>query len=95
MAYLDRVVTEQAGVGAGRRRARPLPGLTWAVSRHATTRAGDPPCVHYDGYGAPGATTGRGARLPCWAGAPSASPPATCTRPSSFMALALSADWGS
>jgi conjugative relaxase-like TrwC/TraI family protein len=42
MAYLDAVVKEQ-----GRRRGRaqvraPNDGLTWAVSRHATTRAGDP-----------------------------------------------------
>jgi conjugative relaxase-like TrwC/TraI family protein len=42
MAYLDHVVR-----GQGRRRGRaqvrtPTDGLTWAVSRHATTRSGDP-----------------------------------------------------
>jgi conjugative relaxase-like TrwC/TraI family protein len=42
MAYLDEVVIDR-----GRRRGRaqvrtPTSGLTWAMSRHATTRAGDP-----------------------------------------------------
>ena len=42
MAYLDEVVREQGG-RRGRAQVRaPTDGLTWAVSRHATTRAGDP-----------------------------------------------------
>jgi conjugative relaxase-like TrwC/TraI family protein len=42
MAYLDGVVQEQGG-RRGRAQVRtPTDGLTWAVSRHATTRAGDP-----------------------------------------------------
>ncbi|HXW79961.1 MAG TPA: MobF family relaxase, partial [Acidimicrobiales bacterium] len=42
MAYLDEVVCEQGG-RRGRVQARtPTGGLTWAVSRHATTRANDP-----------------------------------------------------
>ena len=42
MAYLDEVVQEQGG-RRGRAQVRmPTDGLTWAVSRHATTRAGDP-----------------------------------------------------
>ena len=42
MAYLDEVVQAQGG-RRGRRQVRiPTAGLTWAVSRHATTRAGDP-----------------------------------------------------
>jgi len=42
MAYLDNVVMDQGG-RRGRAQVRtPTEGLTWAVSRHATTRAGDP-----------------------------------------------------
>jgi conjugative relaxase-like TrwC/TraI family protein len=42
MAYLDEVVQEQGG-RRGRAQVRtPTGGLTWAVSRHATTRSGDP-----------------------------------------------------
>ena len=42
LAYLDQVVQEQGG-RRGRAQVRtPTDGLTWAVSRHATTRAGDP-----------------------------------------------------
>ncbi len=42
MAYLDEVVQEQGG-RRGRAQVRtPTDGLSWAVSRHATTRAGDP-----------------------------------------------------
>ncbi len=42
MAYLDDVVREEGG-RRGRAQVRaPTDGLTWAVSRHATTRAGDP-----------------------------------------------------
>ncbi|HTW07478.1 MAG TPA: relaxase domain-containing protein, partial [Acidimicrobiales bacterium] len=42
MAYLDRVVAEQGG-RRGRAQVRtPTEGLTWAVSRHATTRAAEP-----------------------------------------------------
>jgi conjugative relaxase-like TrwC/TraI family protein len=42
MAYLDEVVQEQGG-RRGRGQVRtPTDGLTWAGSRHATTRAGDP-----------------------------------------------------
>jgi hypothetical protein len=42
MAYLDEVVMDRGG-RRGRAQARtPTSGLTWAVSRHATTRAGDP-----------------------------------------------------
>jgi conjugative relaxase-like TrwC/TraI family protein len=42
MAYLDEVVRQQGG-RRGRAQVRaPTDGLTWAVSRHATTRAGDP-----------------------------------------------------
>lgn len=42
MAYLDEVVQEQGG-RRGRAQVRtPTGGLTWAVSRHATTRADDP-----------------------------------------------------
>ena len=42
MAYLDEVVREQGG-RRGRAQVRtPTEGLTWAVSRHATTRSGDP-----------------------------------------------------
>ena len=42
MAYLDEIVQEQGG-RRGRAQVRtPTDGLTWAVSRHATTRAGDP-----------------------------------------------------
>ena len=42
MAYLDEVVQEQGG-RRGRAQVRtPTDGLTWAASRHATTRAGDP-----------------------------------------------------
>ena len=41
-AYLDQVTREQGG-RRGRAQVRtPTGGLTWAVSRHATTRAGDP-----------------------------------------------------
>ena len=42
MAYLDEVVREQGG-RRGRAQVRsPTDGLTWAVSRHATTRTGEP-----------------------------------------------------
>lgn len=42
LAYLDKVVQEQGG-RRGRAQVRtPTGGLTWAVSRHATTRNGDP-----------------------------------------------------
>lgn len=42
MAYLDEVVEEQGG-RRGRAQVRvPTEGLTWAVSRHATTRLGQP-----------------------------------------------------
>jgi conjugative relaxase-like TrwC/TraI family protein len=42
MAYLDDVVMDRGG-RRGRAQVRtPTDGLTWAVSRHATTRAGDP-----------------------------------------------------
>jgi len=42
MAHLDEVVREQGG-RRGRAQVRtPTGGLTWAVSRHATTRSGDP-----------------------------------------------------
>ena len=42
MRYLDAVVQEQGGRrGRGQLRT-PTDGLTWAASRHATTRAGDP-----------------------------------------------------
>ena len=42
MAYLDEVVVDRGG-RRGRAQVRtPTSGLTWAVSRHATTRAGDP-----------------------------------------------------
>jgi conjugative relaxase-like TrwC/TraI family protein len=42
LAYLDQVVQEQGG-RRGRTQVRsPTDGLTWAVSRHATTRAADP-----------------------------------------------------
>jgi conjugative relaxase-like TrwC/TraI family protein len=42
MGYLDSVVQQQGGRrGRGQLRT-PTEGLTWAVSRHATTRAGDP-----------------------------------------------------
>ncbi len=42
MAHLDEVVQEQGG-RRGRAQVRtPTDGLTWAASRHATTRAGDP-----------------------------------------------------
>jgi TrwC relaxase len=42
VAYLDKVVQEQGG-RRGRAQVRtPTDGLTWAVSRHATTRSGDP-----------------------------------------------------
>lgn len=42
LAYLDRAVQESGG-RRGRAGARvPTGGLVWAVSRHATTRAGDP-----------------------------------------------------
>jgi conjugative relaxase-like TrwC/TraI family protein len=42
LAYLDQVVQEQGG-RRGRAQVRThTDGLTWAVSRHATTRSGDP-----------------------------------------------------
>ena len=42
LGYLDQVTTEQGG-RRGRAQVRTRTGgLTWAVSRHATTRAGDP-----------------------------------------------------
>jgi conjugative relaxase-like TrwC/TraI family protein len=42
MAYLDEVVQEQGGRRGRAQLRTPTEGLTWAVSRHATTRAGDP-----------------------------------------------------
>jgi conjugative relaxase-like TrwC/TraI family protein len=42
MAYLDRVVQDQGGRRGRTQLRTPTEGLTWAVSRHATTRAGDP-----------------------------------------------------
>ncbi len=42
MAYLDRVVQDQGGRRGRAQLRTPTEGLTWAVSRHATTRAGDP-----------------------------------------------------
>ena len=42
LEYLDQVTREQGG-RRGRAQVRtPTGGLTWAVSRHATTRSGDP-----------------------------------------------------
>jgi hypothetical protein len=42
LAYLDAIVMDRGG-GRGRAQVRtPTEGLTWAVSRHATTRVGDP-----------------------------------------------------
>ena len=43
LGYLDEVTESKAGGGAGRRCARRTGGLTWAVSRHATTRVRRPP----------------------------------------------------
>jgi hypothetical protein len=42
MGYLDAVVQEQGGRRGRAQLRTPTAGLTWAVSRHATTRAGDP-----------------------------------------------------
>jgi conjugative relaxase-like TrwC/TraI family protein len=42
MSYLDSVVQEQGGRRGRAQLRTPTEGLTWAVSRHATTRAGDP-----------------------------------------------------
>ncbi len=42
MAYLDSVVRDQGGRRGRAQLRTPTKGLTWAVSRHATTRAGDP-----------------------------------------------------
>ncbi len=42
MAYLDEVVRHQGGRRGRAQLRTPTEGLTWAVSRHATTRAGDP-----------------------------------------------------
>ncbi len=42
MAYLDAVVQDQGGRRGRAQLRTPTEGLTWAVSRHATTRAGDP-----------------------------------------------------
>jgi len=42
MAYLDGVVQDQGGRRGRAQLRTPTEGLTWAVSRHATTRAGDP-----------------------------------------------------
>ena len=42
MGYLDEVVQEQGGRRGRAQLRTPTEGLTWAVSRHATTRAGDP-----------------------------------------------------
>jgi conjugative relaxase-like TrwC/TraI family protein len=42
MAYLDEVVQDQGGRRGRAQLRTPTEGLTWAVSRHATTRAGDP-----------------------------------------------------
>jgi len=42
MGYLDSVVQDQGGRRGRAQLRTPTEGLTWAVSRHATTRAGDP-----------------------------------------------------
>jgi conjugative relaxase-like TrwC/TraI family protein len=42
MGYLDSVVQAQGGRRGRAQLRTPTEGLTWAVSRHATTRAGDP-----------------------------------------------------
>ena len=42
MAYLDEVVWDRGGRRGRAQLRTPTEGLTWAVSRHATTRAGDP-----------------------------------------------------
>ncbi len=42
MAYLDDVVMDRGGRRGRAQERTPTGGLTWAVSRHATTRAGDP-----------------------------------------------------
>ena len=42
MAYLDDIVTDRGGRRGRSQERTPTGGLTWAVSRHATTRAGDP-----------------------------------------------------
>ena len=42
MGYLDSVVQEQGGRRGRAQLRRPTGGLSWAVSRHATTRSGDP-----------------------------------------------------
>ena len=42
MGYLDEVVQDQGGRRGRAQLRTPTEGLTWAVSRHATTRAGDP-----------------------------------------------------
>ena len=42
MAYLDDIVVDRGGRRGRSQERTPTGGLTWAVSRHATTRAGDP-----------------------------------------------------
>ena len=42
LEYLDQVTREQGGRRGRAQLRTPTGGLTWAVSRHATTRAGDP-----------------------------------------------------
>jgi conjugative relaxase-like TrwC/TraI family protein len=42
MGYLDEVVQHQGGRRGRAQLRTPTEGLTWAVSRHETTRAGDP-----------------------------------------------------
>ncbi len=42
MGYLDKVAQDQGGRRGRAQLRTPTDGLTWAVSRHATTRAGDP-----------------------------------------------------
>jgi conjugative relaxase-like TrwC/TraI family protein len=42
LAYLDRLVAERGGRRGRTQTVTPTGGLTWATSRHATTRAGDP-----------------------------------------------------
>jgi hypothetical protein len=42
MAYLDDIVIDRGGRRGRAQERTPTGGLTWAVSRHATTRAGDP-----------------------------------------------------
>ena len=42
LAYLDAMVRKFGGRRGDPVRFTPTSGLTWATSRHATTRAGDP-----------------------------------------------------